>query len=313
MKLALNINPVPPRAIVLDTETTGFTPVRGDKIVEIAMAEVVNGAFTGRTFHHMINPGRSIPRQASDVHGITNARVAKAPRFRDIAAGAAAFIGSPDTPLWAHNAAFDARFINAEMGDAGQGDGWEVLCSLKLARRLDLGLSGATLAILSERAGYQWGARGAHSAIEDTLALTHVLTTLLWPREAALAQEASIRPDPTPRPVPSPRPATPRSAPAAASSATPSPVAPRDFTPLDIVSDPRIRRYDGVDFSAMLHARSKRWSVEEERVLVDAFIRDGAAMETVVERIGRTPGALIHRLSSLGFISENHPYAATRR
>ena len=73
------------REIVLDTETTGFEPAEGDRIVEIGAVELIGHIPTGRTYHQYINPMRAIDEEAMAVHGITNERVANEPTFAQIA------------------------------------------------------------------------------------------------------------------------------------------------------------------------------------------------------------------------------------
>ena len=58
------------REIVLDTETTGFDPDSGDRIVEIGCVELNNHMPTGETYHVYINPERMMPEEAFGVHGI---------------------------------------------------------------------------------------------------------------------------------------------------------------------------------------------------------------------------------------------------
>ena len=106
------------REIVLDTETTGLDPDAGDRIVEIGAVEIVNHMPTGRSFHRYINPQRDVPPEAVEVHGLTAAFLSDKPVFRAIAAEFAEFIG--DARLVIHNAAFDMKFLNAELGWAGQ-------------------------------------------------------------------------------------------------------------------------------------------------------------------------------------------------
>ena len=60
------------REIVLDTETTGLEPATGDRIVEIGAVELLNHMPTGKTFHHYINPDRPMPKEAFDIHGISD-------------------------------------------------------------------------------------------------------------------------------------------------------------------------------------------------------------------------------------------------
>ena len=59
------------REIVFDTETTGLSPITGDRLVEIGCVELVNKVETGRTFHAYFNPGRPMPSDAEGVHGLT--------------------------------------------------------------------------------------------------------------------------------------------------------------------------------------------------------------------------------------------------
>jgi DNA polymerase-3 subunit epsilon len=52
------------REIVIDSETTGFDPLNGDRVVEIGAVELVNRSLTGETFHCYLHPERSIPADA---------------------------------------------------------------------------------------------------------------------------------------------------------------------------------------------------------------------------------------------------------
>ncbi|HEX2859958.1 MAG TPA: DNA polymerase III subunit epsilon [Alphaproteobacteria bacterium] len=104
------------REIIFDTETTGFGMEEG-KILEIGCIEMVNRLPTGKTFHTYLNPGMKIDWQSQRVHGITDEKVADAPKFADIAAEMLAFFG--DSTLVAHNADFDVGFVNTELKRAG--------------------------------------------------------------------------------------------------------------------------------------------------------------------------------------------------
>ena len=64
------------REIVLDTETTGFEPEQGDRIVEIGGVELLNHMPTGRTYHQYINPQRDMPQSAFEVHGLSRSSCA---------------------------------------------------------------------------------------------------------------------------------------------------------------------------------------------------------------------------------------------
>lgn len=73
------------REIVLDTETTGFDPETGDRIVEIGAVELWNHVATGKTYHQYINPERTMPEEAFKVHGLGDEFLRDKPVFADIA------------------------------------------------------------------------------------------------------------------------------------------------------------------------------------------------------------------------------------
>ena len=107
------------REIVLDTETTGFDPATGDRIVEIGAVELINHLPTGRTFHVYINPERAMPKEAFEVHGLGDDFLRDKPKFAEIAQDFIDFIGD-DAKLVIHNAQFDMKFLNAELKTAGR-------------------------------------------------------------------------------------------------------------------------------------------------------------------------------------------------
>ena len=101
------------REIVLDTETTGLDPLRGDRLVEIGCIEIYNRMPTGQTFHRYINPERDMPAEAFAVHGLSSEFLSSKPLFTEVVEEFLEFIG--DAPLVIHNASFDISFINAEL------------------------------------------------------------------------------------------------------------------------------------------------------------------------------------------------------
>lgn len=101
------------REIIFDTETTGLDPLKGDRLVEIGCVEVIDYIPTGKTFHFYLNPERSVPPDATRIHGLTDSFLADKPKFSDIADAFLDFI--EDSPLVAHNANFDLGFMNAEL------------------------------------------------------------------------------------------------------------------------------------------------------------------------------------------------------
>src|SRR6266481_5601160 len=104
------------REIVLDTETTGFEPSMGHRMVEIACLEIDDFVPTGRSFHTYIDPCRDMPADAERVHGLSGAFLKGKPRFEhpQVVDAFLDFVG--DAPLIAHNAGFDRAFINHELG-----------------------------------------------------------------------------------------------------------------------------------------------------------------------------------------------------
>ena len=105
------------REIVLDTETTGFEPQEGHRIVEIGAIELFNHLPTGRSYHQYINPMRPMPKDAFEVHGLGDEFLRDKPAFAAIALDFLRFIA--DAPLVIHNASFDMKFLNAELDWAG--------------------------------------------------------------------------------------------------------------------------------------------------------------------------------------------------
>ena len=101
------------REIVLDTETTGFEPTEGDRIVVSGAVVLFNHLPTGRTYHQYINPERNMPEAAFNVHGLSEEFLSNKPLFKDIAQDFIDFI--KDSKLVIHNASFDMKFLNAEL------------------------------------------------------------------------------------------------------------------------------------------------------------------------------------------------------
>jgi DNA polymerase-3 subunit epsilon len=101
------------REIVFDTETTGFEPGEGHRIVEIGCVELMDHFPTGRTLQFYLNPERDIPIESQRVHGLSVEFLADKPLFAHVVDEFLEFLG--DAPLVIHNASFDIKFINAEL------------------------------------------------------------------------------------------------------------------------------------------------------------------------------------------------------
>ncbi|MBP0483320.1 DNA polymerase III subunit epsilon [Sagittula salina] len=180
------------REIVLDTETTGFEPEQGDRIVEIGAVELFNHVPTGRTYHQYINPERGMPDEAFGVHGIgpdllSTPRPAQAgevtlkdkPVFAKIADDFLAFVGT-GAKLVIHNAAFDMKFLNAELRwlNKQQLPRDIAIDTLTMARRRFPG-SPATLDALCRRFAIDNSSRTLHGALLDSEILAEVYLELI--------------------------------------------------------------------------------------------------------------------------------------
>lgn len=174
------------REIVLDTETTGFDPLTGHRVVEIGCIELFNHVATGNEFHAYLNPERDMPAEAEAVHGLSTAFLADKPLFAAIADDMVAFIG--DSPIIAHNASFDMNFINAELKRVGRPTiaTERVLDTVGLARRKFPGAQ-ASLDALCRRFQIDTSAREKHGALFDAQLLSKVYLELVGGREPGLA------------------------------------------------------------------------------------------------------------------------------
>ena len=161
------------REIVLDTETTGFDPETGDRIVEIGAVELNGHVPTGNTYHQYINPERAMPEEAFQVHGLGDDFLRDKPIFKEVAQGFVDFVG--DAKLVIHNAAFDMKFLNAELTWLGFPTiPWEsAVDTLEIARRKFPG-SPASLDALCRRYGIDNSARTLHGALLDSEILAEV-------------------------------------------------------------------------------------------------------------------------------------------
>ncbi len=177
------------REIVLDTETTGLDPAKGDRIVEIGAVEIVDKVATGRTFHVLINPEREVPQDAFRVHGHSTDSLKDKPKFGSIAEEFLIFIG--DDPLVIHNAEFDVRFLNAELGVIGRKplETSRVVDTLALARRKHGG-GANSLDALCDRYRIDRSRRVKHGALVDAQILVEIYCELSGGRQRTLGLTA---------------------------------------------------------------------------------------------------------------------------
>lgn len=173
------------RAVLFDTETTGFDPLTGDRVIEIAAIELFNDLPTTRTFHALIDPERDIPSESTRVHGITNVHVEGKPLFAGIADAMLEFFG--DAPLIAHNAPFDFGFIDAELARIGRPklDRGRMIDTLVLAKTRFPGMPNS-LDALCRRFNIDLSARTTHNALLDCKLLAEVYVELTGGRQRGL-------------------------------------------------------------------------------------------------------------------------------
>ena len=203
------------REIVLDTETTGFEPSEGHRLVEIGAVELFNHMPTGQTFHVYLNPERSMPREAFEVHGLGDDFLRDKPLFKHEAQNFLNFI--KDSKLIIHNAAFDMKFLNCELKAHGFPTipTTQALDTLHIARSKFPG-SPASLDALCRRFGIDNSRREKHGALLDSEILAEVYLELIGGRQPDLVlapaqpspQKIQVQVDdswrPRPRPVPLP-------------------------------------------------------------------------------------------------------------
>lgn len=173
------------REIVLDTETTGLDPLRGDRLVEIGCVEIFNRMPTGQSYHVYINPERDMPAEAFAVHGLSPEFLATKPLFHEVADEFLAFIG--DAPLVIHNASFDIGFINAELDRIKRAaiPRERLVDTLLLARRKHPGVSNR-LDDLCSRYAIDNSHRTKHGALLDAELLAEVYVDLVGARQSQL-------------------------------------------------------------------------------------------------------------------------------
>ncbi|MEL7165663.1 MAG: DNA polymerase III subunit epsilon [Pseudomonadota bacterium] len=177
------------REIVLDTETTGFDPDSGDRIVEIGAVELIRHVPTGTTFHEYIDPERAMPQEAFEVHGLGDDFLRGKPKFAQVGQKFLDFIG--DAKLVIHNAAFDMKFLNAELKWMGLPQiPWDqAIDTLEIARKRFPG-SPASLDALCRRFAIDNSARTLHGALLDSEILAEVYLELIGGRQPDFALNA---------------------------------------------------------------------------------------------------------------------------
>jgi len=160
--------------IVFDTETTGFEPQLGHKIIEVGAVRVVNGEVTNDIFHEYVDPQRDIPFEASEVHGMTRqdcVELGEGRTFANIADDLIAYFDG--SIVVAHNAPFDTGFLDYELSALGKGD-FSSRCTVIDSLGYANGISPTkknNLDQLSKRYGISGFDRSLHGALLDSMIL----------------------------------------------------------------------------------------------------------------------------------------------
>ncbi len=178
------------REIVFDTETTGFEPSEGHRLVELGGVELINHLPTGKHYHVYINPQRDVPSDAVRVHGLTTEFLQDKPLFTEVVGDFLDFIG--DATLVIHNAEFDMKFINHELKMAGFPKPiamTRVVDTLAMARKKYPGQP-ASLDALCRRFKIDNTERTLHGALLDSQLLAEVYLELLGGRQHGLGLAA---------------------------------------------------------------------------------------------------------------------------
>ena len=173
------------REIIFDTETTGFDPLTGDRMVEIGCIEMVGRVMTGNVYHAYFNPERAMPSAAENVHGLSDKFLSDKPFFSQKADELFAFLG--DCPLVAHNASFDFGFLNHELQKCGR----QAIAMDRMVDTVALAKvrhPGAKLSLdaLCTRYGIDRSHRVKHGALLDAELLAHLYIELTGGRQIGL-------------------------------------------------------------------------------------------------------------------------------
>src|SRR6202789_841278 len=173
------------REIVFDTETTGFEPGEGHRIVEIGCVELLDHFPTGRTLQFYLNPERDVPIESQRVQGLSAEFLADKALFAHVVEKFLEFLG--EAPLVIHNASFDIKFINAELKRTGHKP-------IPLARAIDTieiakrKFPGARYSLdeLCKRFAIDLSVRTKHGALLDAQLTAEVYLELIGGRQRGL-------------------------------------------------------------------------------------------------------------------------------
>jgi DNA polymerase-3 subunit epsilon len=178
------------RQLLLDTETTGFEPSEGHRIIEFAALEMIDRELTGKSLHLYFNPERDIPQEATNVHGIKLEDVAHEPTFKERVSEIIEYIDGAE--LIIHNAKFDLKFLDHHFTEVGKKPtlayAATAIDTLTMARNKFPGAKN-NLDALCDRFNVDRSNRGYHGALIDCELLAHVYIGLTREQISLLAEE----------------------------------------------------------------------------------------------------------------------------
>lgn len=184
------------RELIFDTETTGFDPLSGDRLIEIGLVEMVDKSLTGNHYHCYVNPERDVPESAFKIHGLSTEFLSDKPVFADVVQEFLDYVGD-DSILVAHNAEFDMKFINWELENIAKPiiQPKRFIDTLAIARTKFPGAANS-LDALCKRYGVSNAHRTLHGALLDAEILAEVYIELEGGRQSgmdlAISQDAVV-------------------------------------------------------------------------------------------------------------------------
>ena len=175
------------RQIFLDTETTGLSADKGDRVIEIGCVEFVNRKATGEIRHYYLNAGRDSHEDALKVHGLTREFLKDKPTFEEVAGDLLHYLQGAE--LLIHNAPFDLGFLNQELALIGQpafaSHVLRIVDTLAMAKDLYPGKRNS-LDGLCDRLGVDRSGRKLHGALLDAELLADVYINMTRRQDALL-------------------------------------------------------------------------------------------------------------------------------
>lgn len=164
------LSPSCDEVIILDFETTGLSQY--DRIIEVGAVLIKNHKIVDE-FVELMNPGFAISSFITSLTGISNAMLKGKPNPESVMPNLLAFIN--DKPIVAHNAAFDKRFLMAELERAELSTSSPFLCTMRLAKKLIPEATSYKLSDIARHVGIRVNSETAHRALTDVK-----VTAKLW-------------------------------------------------------------------------------------------------------------------------------------